>query len=402
MTAFGGSQDILPGAQALGVLPYGLARLAKLAFDGGDLKPVWQGLYDRFVGGRDEAASLMDLATIEQLFGNEAAALACQKAALERGLLYRSPAATAEPALRLLALAAPGDIGTNTPLEFMLEGSDIALDTLYVLPGQGTLPAPAGYDLAIVAAGELDTNRPVLAEIAASASSLAVPLLNDPVRVARLSRESVAALFADAPDILAPPVERLGREALAEAQEFPFIVRPVDSHAGRGLQRIADQGGLAAYLETRAEASFFLTPYVDYRSADGLFRKYRIAFIDGAPFACHMAISDHWMIYYLNAGMSESADKRAEEARFMGDFDGDFARRHETALARIARRIGLDYFAIDCGEMPDGRLILFEADIAMIVHAMDPPNLFPYKAPQMRKVFAAFRSMLLARAGRAP
>jgi len=34
----------------------------------------------------------------------------------------------------------------------------------------------------------------------------------------------------------------------------------------------------------------------------------------------------------------------------------------------------------------------------MIVHAMDPPALFPYKAPQMRKVFAAFQA-LLRRAG---
>jgi hypothetical protein len=30
----------------------------------------------------------------------------------------------------------------------------------------------------------------------------------------------------------------------------------------------------------------------------------------------------------------------------------------------------------------------------MIVHAMDPPDMFPYKPPQMRKVFDAFRAML--------
>ena len=97
MAPFGGSQGSLPGAEALGVLPYGMARLAKLAFDGGDLTPLWRSLYDRFVGGTDEAAALMDLATIEQLFGNDAAALACQKAALERGRLYRSPSARRRP-----------------------------------------------------------------------------------------------------------------------------------------------------------------------------------------------------------------------------------------------------------------------------------------------------------------
>jgi hypothetical protein len=31
----------------------------------------------------------------------------------------------------------------------------------------------------------------------------------------------------------------------------------------------------------------------------------------------------------------------------------------------------------------------------MTVHAMDPVGLFPYKQPQMRKVFRAFRQMLI-------
>jgi len=397
-----GAEDRLPGTAVPAVLPYGTARLAKLAFEGADLKPAWRTLYDRFVAGTEESASLMDLATIEQLCGNEAAALTCQRAALERGSLFRSPTAGAVPSVRLLALAAPGDIGTNTPLEFMLEGTDVALDTLYVSPGQDALLPRGAYDLAIVAAGESDANRPVLAAAARIAATLGLPLLNDPTRVTPLARDSLASLFGNVPSLVVPPTRRLGRDPLARADEFPFIARPVDSHAGRGLARIDDRGALETYLGSRAETSFFATPFIDYRSTDGLFRKYRIAFIDGRPFACHMAIADQWMIYYLNAGMRESAEKRAEEARFMRDFDTDFARRHEAALAGIARRIGLDYFAIDCGVLPDGRVVLFEADIAMIVHAMDPPDLFPYKAPQMRKVFDAFRAMLRARAGCAP
>ncbi|HMK67167.1 MAG TPA: hypothetical protein VK433_01370, partial [Stellaceae bacterium] len=131
---------------------------------------------------------------------------------------------------------------------------------------------------------------------------------------------------------------------------------------------------------------------------DGLFRKYRIVLIEGRPYASHGAISSHWMIHYLNAGMRESAEKRAEEARWMAEFDHDFALRHGDALRALAERVGLDYFAIDCGETPDGRLLIFEVDVAMIVHAMDPPDLFPYKQPAMQKLFAAFRAMLGRRA----
>jgi hypothetical protein len=36
----------------------------------------------------------------------------------------------------------------------------------------------------------------------------------------------------------------------------------------------------------------------------------------------------------------------------------------------------------------------------MIVHRMDPPNIFPYKGPQMAKVFGAFEAMLRSKAVR--
>jgi hypothetical protein len=107
-----------------------------------------------------------------------------------------------------------------------------------------------------------------------------------------------------------------------------------------------------------------------------------------------MAISSHWMIHYLNADMADSAAKRAEEAHFMASFDEGFAQRHAAALRTIADTLGLEYVCIDCAETTDGRLLIFEVDHAMIVHALDPVDVFPYKQPQMRKVFAAFRAML--------
>ena len=116
--------------------------------------------------------------------------------------------------------------------------------------------------------------------------------------------------------------------------------------------------------------------------------------IDGQPYACHMAISSNWMIHYVNAEMDQSAAKRAEEARFMEEFDTAFAARHRGALAGIDRALGLDYYAIDCAETPAGDLLVFEADTAMLVHAMDPADLYPYKQPAMQKIFVASRAML--------
>ena len=69
-----------------------------------------------------------------------------------------------------------------------------------------------------------------------------------------------------------------------------------------------------AYLEQRGEDSFFVSPFIDYASKDGLFRKYRIALIDGRPFPVHMAVAEEWKVWYLNADMALSVANRAEEA----------------------------------------------------------------------------------------
>ena len=114
---------------------------------------------------------------------------------------------------------------------------------------------------------------------------------------------------------------------------------------------------IGRYLADRPEQEFFVARFVDYADDDGLFRKYRIVFVDGRPYACHMAIADRWDIWYLNAGMAFSESKRLEEERFMRDFDSDFAVRHQGALAAIADRIGLDYFTIDCAENQNGELL---------------------------------------------
>ena len=83
----------------------------------------------------------------------------------------------------------------------------------------------------------------------------------------------------------------------------------------------------------------------------------------------------------------------------MAAFDTGFARRHAAAFDALHERMGFDFYSIDCAETKDGRLLVFEADAAGIIHLMDLPDIFPYKQPQMRKVFAAFDAMLRRRIG---
>ena len=100
------------------------------------------------------------------------------------------------------------------------------------------------------------------------------------------------------------------------------------------------------------------------------------------------------MIHYLNAGMADSAEKRAQEAAAMDEFDAGFAARHKKAFALIHEKFGLDYVGIDCGQTREGEFLVFEVDTSMVVHAMDPVEIYPYKQAAMQKVFTAFRALL--------
>ena len=397
------------GASAL----IGLARLMKMAFDGGSLTPLAATLIVRASADANDADALMDLSTVLQLQGLRELGLATLGQALQASRRYELAAAR-EPALRLLAIMTSGDLMANMPLSFLIEDSDIALSMLYLLPGEPLPTTLPEHDAVFIGACEADAARPLLRQLDAHSAAWPKPVFNRPGAVMLTSREHAYAVLEGAPGIAMPASARLARDelhllaatglptfgVLADAA-FPLIVRPVDSHAGHGLAKVDSAAEIVAYLAVSPHDEFFVSSFIDYRSRDGLFRKYRIVIVDGAPFAGHLAISSHWMIHYLNAGMADSAAKRTEEADFMTGFDTGFGQRHAAALASLAGRFELDYLVIDCAETASGELLVFEVDPGAVVHSMDPVDLFAYKQPAMQKVFAAFREMLLRGSARA-
>jgi hypothetical protein len=371
----------------------------------------WQ-LEARVAGNPSDAAAWLDLGMLLELSLYKEEGLSCQARALELSRIFRIPSpATTTRGLHLLMFVGPGDVMANVPAQFLLEGSDVTLDLAFVQQGQ-PLPELPAHDLAMVGIGESDANRPLLEQLRTSLKDHPVPVLLDPAKVQALTRDNLWRLLEGVPGLYIPPTVRTSREdmvALIGGMQtledllpngaFPVLLRPMDSHGGKGLARLAGPGELVEYVQRISSEMFYLSPFVDYRGMDGLHRKMRIAFMDGVPYACHMAVAEHWMLHYLNAGMDKDSSKREEEACHFATFDTDFVVRHAAALAGIGARAGLEYFAIDCAETRDGQLLIFEADTAMIVHDMDPPALYPYKGPQMQKVFQAFRAMLGRHAG---
>ena len=381
----------------------GVAHLTRLAFQGGDLYPLWSDMMDRVSDDAVGAGLGMDLSVIAQLRGDKPTGLAIQRDSLNLHQVFSTGARPTAATLRVLALATASDMGANTPLDFLVAGQDIALATLYLGPG---VPVPAqlpAHDVAIVVAPSSEDGEHALTIVEKLAESWPVPVLNRPAQIRELERDRLYRNLAGIPGLVIPPTLRLMRDTLNSGAElkFPLIIRPLGSHAGFGLARLDDAASLHDYLKQRGEDSFYVSPFVDYSGKDGLFRKCRIAMIDGRPFPVHMAVAEEWKVWYLNADMALNVKHRTEEAQFMSFFDENFGRRHARALAGLAERLGLDYVLIDCAETKDGDLLIFEADHCAIVHDMDPVNVYPYKPAAMKKLFEAFGGMLKRRAAKA-
>jgi glutathione synthase/RimK-type ligase-like ATP-grasp enzyme len=387
----------------------GLAPFLRLSTDCGDLRHVAQALLERATQDTENAVLWMNMSTAFFSVHQHQLGMSMQQQALQLQRQYHLPGTVQPARCHVLILMAPGDLAENTPIDCLLEFGAVDL-TFYYATLDAPLPADIPpHDVLLVAMSETDHNRPLLKVLESLLANWNKPVVNRPQFIPNVERNTASLLLQNAPGLVMPLTHQVTRHYLEDVARgivtltdiyadcpFPIILRPLGSHAGRDLVRIDDAAAIASYLEAVPDNAFYLSRFVDYSGADGLFRKYRVALIDGTPYACHMAISSHWMIHYVNAGMYRDAGKRAEEAAFMDHF-ADFARRHKAALDAIYQRCGLDYICLDCAESRDGQLLIFEVDHAMVVHAMDPEDLFPYKQEHMLKVRTAFENLLFTR-----
>lgn len=342
----------------------------------------------------EHVAAHLALYELQQVAGEPSKALEHQRRALAQRTLFSEYAAQEQRSL--LVLLAPGDWQANVPVDFLIDRRTTTLHKLYaVSPQQIERAIVPKADVAFVAIGESDENSEPLALAEKILERTGLPAINRPANIRRTNRVVAAEALANIENAIVPRTVRCEREALqANAQSFPIVIRPVGSQAGKDLARVADAAELREYLARVQASAFYVMPFVDFSQEDGYYRKYRIIIVDGVPYAYHLAISPRWMIHYYNAPMAEHEWMRREERRFLEDFESVFGPHLQQALRQIARVLDLEYVGVDCSIDRGGRLVLFEADPAMIVHAGDDPQLFAYKVPAAQRVFAAFERLV--------
>lgn len=334
-----------------------------------------------------------------QVCGDEAAALRHLDVAMTLDPV-RMPSEPARPgARRLVVLNAPGNFQANAPVSFLL-GDSMELVSVWIsgrMADRGRLIQAVRDlkpDAVLIAIAEDERLSAVLTQAEEVAEASRAPVFNGGNRIRRVARFLTQGLLTDIPGLMVPLCMK-ARTPFTDIPPFPVLIRPVQSHAGKGLQRLEDRAELEAYVaEAGPRETYYVTRFVDFSWSDGLFRKYRVVFVNGAPFPVHLAIHDDWAVWYYNAGMEHHPERRAEEARFMQNMSGYFPARTMEALSAIPKAVGLDYFGLDFGVLEDGTLVVFEIETGMIVHDQDPPEIYPYKSPCIARIREAFEAMV--------
>ncbi len=232
-----------------------------------------------------------------------------------------------------------------------------------------------------------DNNPRVLDNIERLIKSYKGRVINRPELVKNTSREKIAKLLSRADDIIVPRVLRLkknNKAHLVNAMEmgaitFPIILRVAGTHSGEIL-------GLCDTIEDAIrvipeDQDCVATEYVDYRSNDGIYRKYRVFIIGSELILRHMIPSEQWNIHARDREIFIRAHPEAiAEWRYWCEHGiGALSERVVRSLHEIRKLVGLDFFGVDFGLAPDGRIILFEANATM--------NFFPFP-PQPEYAFA--------------
>jgi hypothetical protein len=257
----------------------------------------------------------------------------------------------------------------NVPTKYTFGTDRFETIAIYLQPWSGDADDPLAplkglprFDIAFNAVGDADQGAPFLDQVDLICANLSCPVLNPPRLIPPTRRDRSGSLFRDIAGLVVPETRRVTSVDLrAQAEggplDAPLLVRPPGSHGGTNLTRVE-------------------------------------------VYAYHLAIADDWLVHYWRADMGQSAWKLAEEESFLSDYRNVFRDAAGDAVREIARRLDLDYGGIDCSLLPDGKVLLFEANASMLVHLGDTPDEPAFKFNYVPRIAEAIGELVARRLGR--
>jgi hypothetical protein len=302
--------------------------------------------------------------------------------------------------------------GTNLLLLFAAKGGNIdtqpwiddrryAVTALCADYHDAETPLPP-HELIVNAIGDADLCADALENAERIIARSMAPVINTPALIRPTTRTANALRLAAIPSVITPHTVSVPRDAIAGLRDghFPLLLRSPGFHTGQHCLRVDTADALAEAAAALPGETLLSIAYHDCRGPDGLARKYRVMFIDGAVYPLHMAASADWKVHYFTAAMAGNAALRAEEARFLSRMPDALGTRAMAALCGIAETLGLDYAGADFALRPDGTILVFEANATMVAPPPDPDPIWDYRRDAVTAVLNAAQAMVSRRAAR--
>ncbi len=323
--------------------------------------------------------------------------------------LITLPARTAQAEFSVLLLDTAG--AGSTPLDYFIKHAAYACHSYCVMP-QGVADAEPDIgllrgkaDVVINLIGDADNGKAFLPVARRLADQLAQPTVNHPCKIMQTNREDIGGLLARVAGCRFPKTRQFSADQLRQAISagdalgfaLPVIVRLTGTHGGTDMEKAETWDAVAQFMAAHASDSYYLIEYVDYRSADGKFRKYRMINVAGKLFPYHLAIHSDWLVHYFRTGMDNHPWMRQEEEAFLRNPEQVFTAAQMQTLRDVAAATQLDFSGIDCALDAQGQVLVFETNATMLVHD-EKTEVYAYKNPYIARIKQAFNEMLGAMA----
>ena len=328
------------------------------------------------------------------------ASVYCRQGDMERAAHHRKSGFGSNPvstlpcrgngrAIPLLALAS--SLEGNVPWRFLIDRH--VFETTIVAVEYFNAKELPEHELVFNAIGDADLCREGLGIAGALLEKTDAPVINLPERVLKTGRIENARRLSSLPGVVAPEISLALKEEIEG--KFPLLLRTPGFHGGNFFVKVEDEVELLAAIGSLPGDRLMTMNFLDSRTGDGLYRKFRIMAIGGNLYPVHLAISGQWKVHYFSSDMAGKEEYRMEEASFLGDYKAYLGADAVSALERIRDELDLDYCGMDFGIDGNGRILLFEANATM---SIVPPKYEPqweYRRAAMTNALDAARRMFL-------
>ena len=176
----------------------------------------------------------------------------------------------------------------------------------------------------------------------------------------------------------------------------PFIFKESASQSGRP-KSVLIKSDIDLYLREQFAfdgRAYYVSQFIDYRSKDGLYRKYRFYVIGNKILPGFLMISKKWEIHNDDQAHKEMSKERAKVEEEEKNFLKQFKKKTMHLFREIKEKTALDYFAIDCTFDKQNRPIIFK--VSTEKHFLSPEKTMGYYSQkQVDGLFESFETMLI-------